>query len=590
MNALLQRAVDAHRAGRLAEADQLYAAVPPDAPVYADALALRAVLATNDGRAEQAVVWAQQAVALDPSAGLFYFYLANAETAAGQPRAAEESFRAALARAPQMVEGWYNYGNLLQSLDRAEDAASAYRAALRLDPAHALAANNLALMYEKLGQPQEGVACLLKLLEQNPTFAQGARNLCVLAEQAGDYGLARLAGEKAVHLAPTDAESWFGLGVARNRLGLDAAAVAAYERALALRPTWADAWDNLGQSYQFLGDLPRAESAYRKRIDLAGQAIPDEAVAATPEDELGNYHWHLALLELLKGDWTQGFARYKARFAEVAGIKRPFPGRPLWQGQDLSGRTLLLYDEQGFGDTLMLARYAPLLRARGARLVVWVGAPLAPLFETWDVFDAVYARPSLPPLDVDYHASFFDLPFLFGTTPETVPLAEGYLPCPTGPSSPRARKTIGLVWAGTPLHKHDARRSVPLRDLAALVEGRNATFVSLTRDERAGDAERMAALGIVDLASQLTDFRATAKRIAELDLLITCDTSTAHLAGALGKPVWILLPYAPDWRWGPSGTTTPWYRSARLFRQPTPGLWPPVLAALRTELEGFLKG
>ena len=342
--------------------------------------------------------------------------------------------------------------------------------------------------------------------------------------------------------------------------------------------------------------LEEAEVTFRKTVEVAGQTIPDEDGRFVDEREYGNRHWHLALVELLRGKYQQGFKRYRARFKDVGGLKRPNFARPVWQGESLSGKTILVQDEQGFGDTLMLARYLPLMKAQGAKILFSVHPVLQPFFDGWQMPDGV---PVIERLlvhgdkigDYDLHCSVFDLPYCFDTTLETIPAQVPYLPEPepaAGCALPdTGQLRIGIVWGGSPLHLNDARRSVPLPVFARLFDNKNLKFFSLNRDLKAGDAEALPSYHVTDLAPRLKTFKDAARFIMQMDLVITCDTATAHLAGGLGKPVWILLPFAPDWRWLTDRQDTPWYRQARLFRQPRTGDWQTIIEQASEALSQF---
>ncbi len=383
-------------------------------------------------------------------------------------------------------------------------------------------------------------------------------------------------------------KAWFGLGVALSRLDRHEEALLAYQNALKLNPRWPEVWDNLAQTYQFLNRLDEAEKAYRATVEAAGQTIKDDGTRRIDEKEYGNRHWHLALLELLKGDLKNGFARYRARFEDVGGLARPAYPVPVWQGQDLNGKTILVMDEQGLGDCLMLLRYFPLLKQRGPHVWLLAHPALVPLLEGWDVVDRLIPR-GQEVRDFDFFASIFDLPYAFETTLETIPSDVPYLPMPQSDASTKldlhiGKKHVAVVWGGAPKHKQDLKRSIPLSVLASLFDNADVQFFSLNRDKREGDDELLATLPVVDLAPRLNNFREAAQYMAQMDLIITCDTATAHLAGALGKPVWTLLPFAPDWRWLIERDDTPWYPTMRLFRQIRRGDWDEVIARVRQEL------
>jgi hypothetical protein len=263
----------------------------------------------------------------------------------------------------------------------------------------------------------------------------------------------------------------------------------------------------------------------------------------------------------------------------------------MWRGESLGGKTILLHAEQGFGDSLMLLRYAPLVAARGGRVVVEVPRALERLAArlAGGPYTLVAAGQPLPAFDL--HCPLMSLPLAFGTTPETIPAAVPYFSAaPDAIARWRARLAtaagmkIGIVWAGNPVHLNDASRSIALDRLASLFELPETQWYSLQVGERASDLAKLPAGRITDLAPDLTDFAETAAAISALDLVISVDTAVAHLAGALGHAVWILLPFDPDWRWLLERGDSPWYPTARLFRQPKRGDWDSVVHALRDAL------
>ncbi|MDE1900615.1 MAG: tetratricopeptide repeat protein [Alphaproteobacteria bacterium] len=584
----LDAAIAAHRRGAMADAERLYRAVLNDNPGHADACALLAVVLGARGAFDDALRYADRAVVIDPASGLLHFHRGNVLMAAQKLPDAIAALEQARALQPNMAQVHYNLANALRAAGDWPRAIDSYRAALALDPASPDTANNLALSLVHEKQIEEAQIIASDLTARVPGYGEGWITLCNVAEKTGDYRLALSAGRRAIEIAPQNHYAWFGYGVALNRLNRDADAIDAYTRALALEPGRADIWDNIAQSYQSMNELDKAYDAYRQAVDVAGQAIVGDGARAVDEEEYGNRHWHLGLVELLRGDYKSGFAHYRARFKSIPELKRLSMPFPLWRGEDLTGKTLLVCDEQGFGDTLMLARFLPVLRARGARVVFSVHPVLKSFFADWDGADAVIAHEGqVPPCD--FHCSSFDLPYWLGVTRDTVPAAVPYLPVLSPdadtflPAAGMARK-IGVVWGGSALHKGDAKRSVPLRLMAKLFDTPGAAFYSFNRDMKEGDAALLPRLPVENLAPALKDFAAAARLIGQMDLVITCDTATAHLAGGLGKPVWILLPFAPDWRWLTGRADTVWYPTARLFRQPRQGDWTSVVADVKAAL------
>lgn len=391
------------------------------------------------------------------------------------------------------------------------------------------------------------------------------------------------------------ADALFLTGSACNAIGRPADAARALRGARSLRPGHAETHLNLGNALADLDDLDGAEAAMRVAVTLdpalaaahaslgyvltrqgrleEGIAACERAVAADPD--LVQAIWNLGIACLLAGDWARGWSAYEARkrHPKHASDFRRLPG-PVWQGEDIAGRTILVLAEQGLGDTVQFARYLILLASRGARVRLACDRSLVRLMNTLPGICALPRDARLP--DYDCWADQMSLPGLFATRPDTVPLAEGYLAAApdraaawqqTLPPGPR----IGLVWAGNPAHSNDRHRSLTPPALAALVACRPAGWVGLQVGPRHAEAP------IPDFSARLTDYAETAAAITCLDLLVTVDTSVAHVAGALGVPCIVMLPHAPDWRWLAGRDDTPWFRSLRLVRQPAPGDWASVI-------------
>ncbi|MGE3623066.1 MAG: tetratricopeptide repeat protein [Bdellovibrionales bacterium] len=587
MTALLQKAVDAHQSGNLAEAEKLYRDVLAKSPDQPDALALLGVILDSRGDAGRAIELIEKAIRLDPGAGLFKLHLGNALMTASRHAEAVTAFRQAAAQQPGMAQAHFNLGNALRKTGDWSGAVEAYREAIRCRPAYAEAFNNLALALVHENRFDEAMEKARASVVVAPQFGEAWLTLCNVAETVNDYPAALAAGEQVVRLMPDNHKAWFGYGVALNRLGRHEEALEAYKNALALKPDRADIWDNLGQTYQSLNRLDEAEAIFRKTVEVAGQAIPDEDVREVAEEEYGNRHWHLALIELLRGKYKQGFARYRARFKDIGELKRPRFPQPVWRGENLAGKTILICDEQGYGDTLMFCRYLPMLKQLGAGVVFSVHPVLEALFAGWPGADRVIVH-GQPPGAIDFHASTFDLPHRFGTVMETIPSGTPYLPLPEVDAAarlePAAGRKIAVVWGGSPLHKNDRNRSIPLELFSALFDAPDTQFYSLNRDLKPGDAELLPRLPVIDLAPRLRNFADAARFMRQCDRVITCDTATAHLAGGLGLPVWVLLPFAPDWRWLVGRDDSPWYPNMRLFRQGKAGEWRDVISRVKQML------
>ena len=465
---------------------------------------------------------------------------------AGRPAEGLELLRRVLRAAPS-AEAWSLHGAARQQLGDLSGAVASYQAALKLAPDHLPALGNLGFALNECGRFAEAEAIL----------------------------------RRAIGLSPDFAAAWFNLGSVLVRQGRMVEAVDAYAAVLRLQPDNALALNAIGFPLQETGRMAEAERTLRAALRLA----PDMPGA----------HYNLGMNLLLQGRYEEGWREYEWRWRVTPPISAPrdFP-QPLWDGQP-SGARVLLHAEQGLGDTIQFCRYVPLAAAR-ARVVLEVPAPLTRLLATLPGVETIVTQGEPLP-DFDFHCPLLSLPHRFGTTLETVPAAIPYLSAePAGVARWRDRlaplpgRRVGLCWAGNPrahdlgAHAIDRRRSITLTSLAPLAALLNVSFVSLQKHPPVADAPPM--LPLYDWTAELHDFADTAALVAALDLVISVDTAVAHLAGALGRPVWILNRFDTCWRWLTDRLDSAWYPTARLFRQARPGDWDSVVNDLATTLAG----
>jgi len=492
------------------------------------------------GRLEEAEAIYQSVLKEEPANADAHHLLGLVASHQGRYQLAEERIREAIALNPLAPFYHNNLGNVLQALGRFQEAVVSYRDALRLDPAYVEPHSNLGPALDALGRHAEAVA----------------------------------AGLEAVRRRPGWAEAYMNLGNSLAKLNRYEEAEAAYREAARLRPGYAEAYSNLGNAVLEQGRVEEAAGCFEEALQLD----PANGVA----------HWNRGWLRLLQGDYERGWQEYEWRWVTGNAAPRSFR-QPVWDGSCLWGATILLHAEQGLGDTVQFIRYAPWVKQAAGRVVVECQARLAPLVATVSGVDEVVpAGAELPPFDT--HAGLLSLPRIFGTRVETVPAAVPYFTvAPERLERWRARLAgvrgfkVGLVWAGSPTHKNDRSRSLPLSALAPLAEAPGVAWFSLQRGPQAAEL-RAARLPITNLEEDDNDAMDTAAIIMNLDLVIAADTMVAHLAGALARPVWTLLAYMPDFRWMLGREDTPWYPTMRLFRQPRPGDWAAVIERVREEL------
>ena len=460
-------------------------------------------------------------------------------------------------------------------------AARSYVRALQLQPVFFEAAFNLAVLLQEMGQGEESIACYRQALHVRPDYAPGWGNLGVALRDAGQNRAAIDCFRQSLRCQPGAPDVLNNLGNAWRAEDEPVAAIACFRAALRRSPANAGIQANLGSVLREVGRLDEAAKTLQQAIELQ----PNYADA----------HWDLAFTRLLQGDFTSGFAEYEWRWRRTDFPPRQFAA-PLWRGENLAGRTLLVHAEQGAGDAIQFVRFLSLLPALGARVVLECPRGLVALFESVDGVQRVIAKGDPLP-EFDWQVPLLSLPHRLGVTLTSIPARVPYLRPPpdrrvslppTRGNHPPALR-VGLAWRGQPQHKNDSRRSLSFAALESLFTVPGATFYSLQvapTAEFTGEAASQNTL--IDLEHLIHDYSDTAALMAQLDLIIAVDTSVAHLAGALGCPVWVLLPFAPDWRWLLERDDSPWYPTMRLFRQPVPGDWSSVVQSVRAALAGTL--
>ncbi|MDR3464788.1 MAG: tetratricopeptide repeat protein [Xanthobacteraceae bacterium] len=496
---------------------------------------------------------------------------------------AEALCRQVLEAQPNLPEAAHLLGVIAHQSGRLPEAIEQVRRAVKLAPRVALFHANLGEMLRIAGRPRLAVEEGRRALEIDPAMPVALSNLGVALYELKQYEEAADTQRRAVAAAPNFAEGHSNLGNALYALKRFDEAIASYRRAIALQPNYADAWSNLGTTLHHAGEFDEAMAALRRAIALA----PGH----------GNAHAGLGILLLMRGDLGEGWEEYdwRLRSTEVKGPR--FPERP-WEGESLAGRHIYVQAEQGFGDTLQFARYIPRLAARAGKVTLRVHQQLTTLLrESLPGIEVLGDRGAPAPYDCD--TVLLSLPRRFKTRLETIPGETPYLRAPPEAAARWTRRLaalkglkVGLVWAGNPEHVNDMRRSLGLGTLARVLAVGGVSFVSLQVGPRAADLNRPEnrAPDITDLSRELTDFVETAGAVMALDLVIAVDTSVAHLAGALGKPVWLLLPWVSDWRWMLGREDNPWYPTMRLFRQARGEDWPAVTARMADELAAVAVG
>jgi len=651
--------VKLHRAGQLADAEQIYNRILAMLPDHFDCLHLLGLIFLQRGNHTLALEQINAALARDPDN---VFALNNRGIALKELKRLDEalaSYDRALALRPDHAEALSNRGNTLQLLKRFAEALASYDHAIALRPDYVEALLNRGNALKQLQDYDEALASYARVLAIDPTSAQAHGNcgavlhelkrfdealascdralalrsdlaelhairgnaLCGLRryeEALASYG-------RALALRPAIAEVHYNRGNALHELRQFEAALACYDRALALRPDYVEAHYNRGNALHLLKRFNEAVASYDRALALwpdHAEAIAnrgatlhdlkryDEALqsyerALALQPDFADAHYNEAICRLLLGDFERGWKKHEWRWqtAQLKNAKRNFP-RPLWLGsEEIEGRTILLHAEQGLGDTIQFCRYVPLVAARGAHVILEVQKPLHELMATLAGAVQVVSRGDpLPPIDL--HCPLLSLPLAMATRLETIPSAATYLAARE--SQARAwrkrlgageKPRIGVAWAGSPrkelpgANRIDSQRSIAFDQLAPLFQMDECAFYSLQKGD---DAVRQLGASswrqaVVDWTDELRDFSDTAALMENLDLIISVDTSVAHLAGALGKPFWLLNRYNTCWRWLADRDDSPWYPTARLFRQDASREWAPVVARVAEALADYVR-
>jgi tetratricopeptide (TPR) repeat protein len=612
MHPVFDRAFAAHRDGRLDDAEEGYRATLEGDPVHVDALHLLGVLRHQQGQHAEAAALVRRAADLRPQDAALQLNLGNALKALGQLDDAIERFRNALTLAPSFPMAHYNLGNAYAAAGRHEDAADAFRRSLDLQPNDASSHNNLGNALHALGQHEEAIDAFRRALDLRPGHAGAHNNLGMAfnaldeTEQAtaqfraalaveprfvaahfnlgntlhatGRFTEAAAAFEAVLALQPHLPPALFGLGNALAASGRHVDALPRFERAIGFDPKFALAWLGLGTAHQALGAYAAALRAF------------DEALRLRPD--LGLAHLHRAVTHLTLGHFERGLPEYEWRLE--SSVQPGGPMLPRWRGEPADTRTLFVHAEQGFGDTLQFVRFVPLAAERAARVVLEVQPQLVPLIapaaQQWGV--QLIAQ-GTPRPRADLQIPLLSLPLALGTTFDTIPARTPYLAATPayrrkwrGSLGGHAKRKIGLAWSGR-IQKQE-NRAMPLAALEPLLALDGIDWIvlqpELSEEEQAALAAHPRAKSIHCFGERIGDFADTAAVVERLDAVVSVDTSIAHLAGALRKPLWLMLPFSADWRWFAGDTRSPWYPGARLVRQPRPGAWDEVVAAVALAL------
>ena len=535
----------------------------------------------DQGKTDEAITAYQRAVAINPNDAVAHANLGLALAEQGRLNEAISAYRHALAIHSDNPAIHLNLGVALRKQEKLIEAIEAYRRAIAINPLYADAYYNIGLVLIKLGGIDDAIAAFRRAIAINPDHAGAYCNLGAALRDRGDPAGAVAACERAIAIKPDYALAYSNLGTALRDQGKLDDAISAHQRAITLNPNHADAFSNLGVALFDQGQLDEAITAYKSAIEVNPNHI--------------DAHWNASTAILSTGDLCRGWQFYEWRW-KCHDLPRPRPSsKPLWLGApSLRGHTILLWGEQGLGDQIQFARYASRIAELGAHVILEVDDALVRLLDNMiGVSKVVGASTPVPDSEFDYHCPLMSVPLALGTELSTIP----EVPCLTAHMKdvPRWAKLvpsdtpkIGIAWSGNKKHKNDHNRSIALSQLTSILTP-HAAWISLQKEMRDTDRlELNATGGVHHFGDQIFDFLDTAALCEQCDLVISVDTSVAHLAATLGRPVWLLLPFAADWRWLRGRDDSPWYPTMRLYRQQKIGDWDDVFWRLKFDLETWL--
>ena len=580
-----------HQQGRLAEAERIYAEVLGQQPNHFDALHLLGVIALQARQTERGIDLIRKAIRQNAKVAGAHSNLANALMDVKRPEEALASYDRAITLNPDYAEAYNNRGNALLVLKRPEGALASYDKAIALKADYAEAYNNRGIALGSLRRIEDALASYDKAIALKADYAEAYYNRGIALGELHRPDRAFASYDKAIALKPDYADAYYNRGNVLGDLERPEDAIASYDQAIALKPTYAEVYNSRGNALVGLKRPEEALVSYDKAIELK----PGYAEA----------YWNQSLCLLLMGNFEQGWRQYEWRKRRNKPIAARSYSQPLWLGdENIAGKTLFIYSEQGLGDTIQFCRYVKLVADRGAQVILEAPKPLMGVLTDLPGV-AKLTEPESASLPFDYQCPLMSLPLAFKTTLSSIPVTIPYLKSNADKLrfwkerlGERNRLRVGLVWSGgfrpdqPELWSVNTRRNIPLAKLATLRHP-DIEFYSLQKGESAEselaelmrrnwDGPRM-----VDLTKELNEFSDTAALVESMDLVISVDTSTAHLAGALGKPVWILNRFDTCWRWLLDRSDSPWYPTAKLYRQQKAGHWDDLVQQIKSDLMCF---
>lgn len=604
INLLFKHGLTLHEQGHLDQASIIYQKVLSNYPLHYDSLYLSGLIAAQTKNLVLAVELIGKAIEINPNHSVAFCNLGNALLELNRIDEALSNYDKAISLNPAYPEAYINRGVALQELRHLEEALSSYDMAIAINPRYADAYSNRGNVLQELKRTEEALACYERAIAIEPNYAEGYSNRGVALHKLKRFEEAIVSYGVAIDIYPHYTKALTNRGVALHDLKRLSEALADYEQVIAIDPSYVDAYSNLGNLLNELNRLEDALDCYDKAIEIRPDftdahinrgitlqelkriedALESFDKAISLENENAEAYWNKSLTLLLSGNFKQGWELYEWRLKResFSFLKRNLFST-LWNGnENIQGKTLLLHTEQGLGDTIQFCRYVNLVKSLGAKVVLEAPESLLGLLSGLKGVDQLIEIGNDLPL-FDYHYPLMSLPLAFKTNLTNIPSYNAYLTSTSQKCEEwnlrlgvKSKPRIGIAWRGSNIHKNDHNRSLTLQQLLPHLNS-CYEFVSLQKEVCNEDKELIVFNGIRHFGELIKDFTDTAAICELMDLVISVDTSVAHLSGAIGKSTWVLLPYAPDWRWLLNREDSPWYRSIRLFRQGKSREWPSVL-------------
>lgn len=584
--ALFQRALSLYQRSRFTDAKILCDAVMDLMPRNFKALHLLGLIAVQSKDAARAVELFEEAILCNPRNEIAHNNLGNALAAVGRLEASLASYNKAIAINRRYADAFYNRGNALAAQERYGAAIESYNKAIALKNDFVEAYFNRGNALVAVESRDLALKSYGRAISLRPGYAEAYLNRGSVLQELKEWSAAFACYNQAIALKPGCAEAHANRGTVLIELNEPSEALASYDCAIAARPEYAEAYLGRGNAHRGLNQIDTAIADY------------DRAIAF--KSDYADALYNRSLAYLLSGDFEKGWTghewRWRSRGAASAHEMRSFK-QPLWLGEEkLAGKVILIYGEQGLGDRIQFSRYAKLVAELDATVILEAPRPLVKILSSLDGVSQIIEKGTALP-EFDYQCPLFTLPLAFKTTIATIPMTDRYLrsdECSLERWHARLRGTarprVGLAWSGAKGHLNDRNRSLALADVMRSLPA-SFQFISLQKEVRDSDMSTLrSSQSILDVSAELNDFSDTAALCELMDLVISVDTSIAHLSGALGKKTWILLPFAPDWRWLLGRNDCPWYRAVKLYRQQTHGDWSGVLARVKADLKSEFPG